>query len=151
MKIYLEEEAIIPERAHNDDAGLDLRSREDAVIFAGGSYIFDTGVHIALPSFRFFDGENVVEVPTEGAVRSKSGLNFKHNLLTDGTVDFSYRGSICVKLYNRGDVDYHVKRGDKIAQLVINPILTPKLEVVSDIEQLGETERADGGFGSTGR
>lgn len=149
----------MPERAHDTDAGLDLLVREDEVVPAGGSAVFDTGVHVELPYFWFAQAKKTEiygkvkeayrrRLPTVGFLKSKSGLNVKHNITSDGVIDMGYTGSICVKLYNHGTEDYHVKRGDKISQLVILPILTPTPEQVGE---LGETERGDGGFGSTGR
>lgn len=145
MKIKLDPGAYMPERAHETDAGLDLRSREDALIPPGGSYVFDTGVHVELQKFKY-DGFNFLY--TVGFIKSKSGLNVNHDLTRDGVIDMGYTGSIKVKLYNHGEKYYPVHKGDKISQLVILPILTPTLEVV---EKLNDTERGDGGFGSTGR
>jgi len=85
---------------------------------------------------------------TVGMVKSKSGLNVKHGILSEGVIDVGYTGSIRVKLYNHGDKGYQVNKGDKISQLVILPILTPDLELV---DELDETERGNNGFGSTGR
>lgn len=127
----------MPVRAHKTDAGLDLLSPIDVCIPAKSSACIDTGVCIELP-------QNTV-----GMVKSKSGLNVKHGIITlDGVIDVGYNGSIMVKLYNHSNVDYFVKRGDKISQLVIMPILTPELELVDELE---ETERGNNGFGSTGR
>lgn len=136
MKIKLDPGAIAPTRAHPDDAGLDIYSREDKVVPARGSAIFDTGVHVELPP------------RSTGFLKSKSGLNVKHDLLSEGVIDVGYTGSIVVKLYNNGNTDYHVAVGDKISQLVILPILRPHMIIVDD---LIDTERGDGGFGSTGR
>ena len=136
MKIKLDDGAIMPTRAHEDDAGLDIYATENKIVPAFGSAIFDTGVHIELPKC------------TVGMLKSKSGLNVRHGLTSEGVIDVGYTGSICVKLYNNSDTDYRVNRGDKISQLVIMPILTPTLELV---ESLGETERGNDGFGSTGK
>lgn len=144
MRIKLDDGAFMPERAHDTDAGLDLRSREDKTVPAGVSEMFDTGVHVDLP-YPFIGFSNM---KTVGLLKSKSGLNVNHNITSDGVIDMGYTGSIKVKLYNHGTEDYHVKRGDKISQLVILPILTPNLELVDELE---ETERGDNGFGSTGR
>lgn len=144
MKIKLDEGAYMPIRAHHTDAGLDLCSREDKVVPAHGSEVFDTGVHVELPCIDL-GGKKLITV---GFLKSKSGLNVKHGLTSEGVIDVGYTGSIVVKLYNSSDVDYSVKAGDKISQLVILPILTPSLEVV---DELDSTERGDGGFGSTGR
>lgn len=157
MRIKLDENAIMPTRAHETDAGLDLYACEDKVVPAGGSAVFDTGVHVELPWFDYLSisdwGCNFRSAeenckPTVGIIKSKSGLNVNHNITSDGVIDMGYTGSIVVKLYNHGKEDYKVQRGDKISQLVIVPILTPSLEVVSN---LGETERGDAGFGSTGK
>lgn len=138
MKIMLDSENTkIPTRAHATDAGLDLYARETQIVPANGSAIFDTGVHIELP------------IDTVGFLKSKSGLNVNHGITSDGgVIDVGYTGSIKVKLYNHSGCDYEVKFGDKISQLVILPILTPDLELVDKLE---DTERGDGGFGSTGR
>lgn len=136
MKIKLDPGAKMPTRAHLWDAGLDLYARECKTIPARGSACFDTGVHIDLPPMSV------------GFVKSKSGLNVKHNLTSEGVIDAGYTGSIVVKLYNHGDEPYVVMAGDKISQLVILHIMLPDLELVKDLAQ---TERGDGGFGSTGR
>ena len=81
-------------------------------------------------------------------LKSKSGLNVKHDITSEGVIDVGYTGSIVVKLYNHGIKPYSVKRGDKITQLVIMPIICPSIEIVEDLQ---ETERGNGGFGSTGR
>lgn len=106
--------------------------------------MFDTGVHLELPSP--FIGFSCMK--TVGFLKSKSGLNVNNNITSEGVIDMGYVGSIVVKLYNHGTEDYHVKRGDKISQLVILPILTPELEQVNVLD---ETARGDAGFGSTGR
>ena len=137
MKIKLSKGAFMPERAHDNDAGLDLKAPHDALIPAGHSVIIDTGVHVELPK------------NTVGMIKSRSGLLTRHNIVTDGTIDEGYRGSITVKLFNHSKVtDYRVHKGDKIAQLVVLPCLFPSLELVDD---LTETDRGDNGFGSTGR
>lgn len=136
INIKLDPGAYIPERAHKYDAGLDIRAREDKVVPAGGSAVFDAGVHIELPPY------------TAGFLKSKSGLNVKHNITSEGVIDTGYTGSICVKLYNHGKNDYLVKSGDKISQLVIVNIQCPELNIVSSLE---DTERGENGFGSTGR
>ncbi len=136
MRIMLDTDAFMPTRAHKEDAGLDLYARETAIVPAKESYKFDTGVHIEIPPCMV------------GFLKSKSGLNVKHGITSEGVIDEGYTGSIVVKLYNNSDKDYLVNRGDKISQLVILPILRPSLEVVDSLEQ---TERGDNGFGSSGR
>lgn len=136
MKIKLDDMAIMPTRAHEADAGLDLYAREDAVIHPKDSAIFDTGVHIELPP------------DTVGFLKSKSGLNVTHGLTSEGVIDEGYTGSIVVKLYNNSIWNYRVKRGDKISQLVVLPVIKPILELVDSLE---DTERGNNGFGSSGR
>lgn len=136
MKVVLDEGAYMPERAHPTDAGLDLRCREDFILWPWHHHTFDTGIHIELPHGYF------------GKVESKSGLNVNDNVVScGGVIDEGYTGSIAVKLYNFGKRDKIFHAGDKIAQLVIQPYLAPELELV---EELAETERGNSGFGSTG-
>lgn len=136
MKIKLESWAIMPTKAHTQDAGWDLYAPEDVLVPAGGSAIIDTGVHIQLPH------------GTAGLIRPRSGLNIRHGIVCDGVIDPQYTGSVFVKLYNLGSYDYRVSRGDRIAQLVIVPAVDVPLEPV---DALPDTERGAGGFGSSGR
>ena len=135
MKIKLDEKAFMPVRAHDTDAGLDLMARERQRVWPGGSAIFDTGVHIEIPHGYC------------GLIQSKSGLNFKHDIIAVGLDDEGFTGSIQVKLYNLGRESYLFEAGDKIAQLVIVEDLRPKL---ARVPKLAETARGDAGFGSTG-
>ena len=136
MKIKLDDGAKMPTRAHDTDAGLDLYARETQIVPAKESAVFDTGIHIEIP------------VGTVGMLKSKSGLNVKHGITSEGVIDAGYTGSIVVKLYNNSGYDYRVEAGDKISQLVIMPIITPPLELVESLE---DTKRGNGGFGSTGK
>ena len=136
IKMKLDQGAKMPTRAHMHDAGLDIYAREEQIVPARGSAIFDTGVHIALPE------------GTVGMLKSKSGLNVKYGLVSEGVIDVGYTGSIVVKLYNHSPFDYRVKEGDKISQLVILPIIAPSISLVHSLE---DTERGDNGFGSSGR
>lgn len=137
MKIKLEPWAIMPTRAHDTDAGLDLYAEKDATIWPGEPVVFNTGVCVQLPP------------QTAGMVKFKSGLYVNHDIILTGVVDVGYTGSILVKLLNLGRAAYTVKRGDKISQLVIVPVVVPgALELVDELE---ETERGNNGFGSTGR
>ena len=121
MRVQLDAGAYMPERAHAADAGLDLRAREDKLVPPNGSATFDTGVHVELPP------------GTVGLLKSKSGLNVRHDLTSDGVIDVGYTGSIVVKLYNHGEKPYQVKRGDKISQLVVLPIRLPELRAVPEL------------------
>lgn len=136
MNIILDNGAFKPEFAHKTDAGADLRSPVESVVPAHGSVVIDTGVHVEIL-------EGYV-----GMLKSKSGLNVKHDLIGTGTIDSGYSGSIRVKLYNLGDTDYQIQRGDKIIQLVIMPCVYCEF---TEVEQFADSERGDGGFGSTGR
>lgn len=137
MKVMLDEHAILPTRAHDQDAGLDLYSREEQIILPGDSAVFDTGVHVELP------------VGTFGKLESKSGLNVKYGIVSHGgVIDSGFVGSISVKLYNHGDKPYMIRKGDKIIQMIVQPCLYPELKLA---DSLSETERGDGKFGSTGR
>ena len=136
MKIMLDNGAFMPERAHPTDAGMDLKSPVDAVIMPFSSVVIDTGVHIELPA------------GCAGVLMSKSGLNVKHGITSTGLIDEGYTGSICVKLYNHTDTRYAIKKGDKVSQLVVEPVRYEPVELVDSLEQ---TDRGTGGFGSTGR
>lgn len=137
MKIVLDNGAFMPTRGHEHDAGLDLRTPRAFGIVAGDSVTIDTGVHVEIP------------VGMVGMLKSKSGLNVKHGITSEGVIDAGYTGSIRAKLYNHGKRYVSFEKGDKITQLVIMPIYIPEeLEVVETLE---ETDRGANGFGSTGR
>ena len=136
MNIILDNGAFMPEFAHKTDAGADLRSPIETVVPARGNVVIDTGVHVEIP-----EGYTIF-------LKSKSGLNVKHNLIGEGVVDSGFTGSIRVKLYNLGDNDYQILRGDKIIQMVILPCGYCEF---TQVDKFAETERGDGGFGSTGR
>lgn len=136
MKIMLDKGAIMPTRAHPYDAGMDLYSMEEKFVPGECGAAFNTGVHLEIPKGFV------------GLVKSRSGLMVKQHITTDGTIDSGYTGAIKVKLFNHSLMSHRVKKGDKIAQLVIVPCLLPELELVDSLE---ETDRGDGGFGSTGR
>jgi dUTP pyrophosphatase len=135
MKVMLDPGAKMPTRAHEYDAGYDLYSTETRVIYAGSSTTIDTGVHVEIPPYYV------------GMIKSKSGLNVKQDLVAEGVIDSGYTGSIVVKLYNHGTVTRMIEKWQKIAQLVILPIVTPELELV---DKLKDTERGNNGFGSSG-
>lgn len=131
-------DAVLPAYAHPSDAGMDLRSVADAVIPRGGRALVPTGLVVLLPPGY------------EAQVRPRSGLALKHGvtvLNAPGTVDSGYRGEIGVILANFGADDFAVKKGDKIAQLVIAPVTQPQVE---ETDAVDETDRGAGGFGSTG-
>ena len=138
IKFTLDEGAYKPEKAHASDAGYDLRSREEQRITdCCGGRVFDTGVHVEIP-------EGYV-----GYVQGRSGLNINHCVICPtGTIDAGFTGSIKVKLYNMNANNYVVQPGDKIAQLIIQPLADCEL---IEADTLEGTERGDNGFGSTGR
>lgn len=135
MRITLDKWAYKPEKAHKLDAGYDLRASKGYMIHPGRCRALETGVHIELP-------ENTV-----GYIKNRSSM-FLRQLVTDGTIDPGYTGPIKVMMHNNGPETALIKRGDKIAQLVLHPILSPELQLV---DKLDDTERGAGGFGSTGR
>lgn len=134
MKIMLDDFAIMPTRAHSKDAGLDLYSPIDTWVYANSMVTIDTGVHVEIPPGHV------------GLITSKSRL-MALGITTRGTIDCGYTGSIRAVIYNDGPASYEIRRGHKITQLVIVPCLTPDIEIVDELE---ETERGEGGFGSTG-
>ena len=139
LPVFLEPFAVLPTRAHDTDAGLDLYSKDDDVVIEPGeSRSFDTGVHIKLPAGHY------------GKIESKSGLNVCHSIVScGGVIDEGYTGSIMVKLYNLGNFTWRIGHGDKIAQLIVQPCEYVKVKLVK--EWNNDTPRGDNGFGSTGR
>ena len=131
-------DATLPAYAHASDAGMDVRSVEDLTIPAGRRALVHTGLVMELP------------LGYEAQVRPRSGLALKHGITvlnTPGTIDAGYRGEVGVILANFGDADLAVKKGDKIAQIVIAPVTQPEIVEVADVNA---TDRGAGGFGSTG-
>lgn len=136
IKVVLDENAKMPSKAHKEDAGYDLYSPEAVIVPARESVSIDTGVHVQIP-------EGYV-----GMLKSKSGLNVKYGITSEGVIDCGYTGSIRVKLYNNSNNHYVFEAGDKITQLVIIPIADTELVISRDLE---ESERGSNGFGSSGR
>lgn len=134
----------LPEPATAHSAGVDLRAAvaNDVVLAPGARAAIPTGIAVAIP------------VGFEGQVRGRSGLALQHGIYlpnAPGTIDADYRGEIRVILQNGGTEPFVVRRGERVAQLVIAPVAAPRWECVEDVTRLGDTERGDGGFGSTGR
>lgn len=131
--------AKVPTRANSTDSGMDLYAVEDLWLFPLQSAIVNTGISIQLPP------------NTEAQIRPRSGLAAKHQITvvnSPGTIDEGYTGEIKVILFNLGVKPFEIKVGDRIAQMVIAPILKPEIELVTE---LNESERGTNGFGSTGR
>lgn len=135
MKFKIDEGAFAPERAHLTDAGLDIRSPISVWLEPNEHKMIDTGVHAEVPAGYV------------GMLTSKSGLMLK-GITSRGTIDAGYTGSIKAVLYNHSKEGYHISKGDKITQMVVLPIVLARVELV---DELGETDRGEGGFGSTGK
>lgn len=131
--------ARAPTRGSAGAAGYDLSAAEAAVVPARGQAMIDTGIIVQMPCDCY------------GRVAPRSGLAAKHRINTHaGVVDCDYRGTIRVILMNHSDADFAVAVGDRIAQLIFERIYTPDVPIVS-MDDLSDTARGDGGFGSTGR
>ncbi|MDN8625553.1 dUTP diphosphatase [Corynebacterium ureicelerivorans] len=135
----LDPELPLPKRAHPEDAGADLYSAQDLVLQPGERALVSTGVAIALP------------IGTVGLIHPRSGMAAKHGLSivnTPGTIDAGYRGELMVCLLNTDRTEaIEITRGMRIAQLVIQRVELAQFE---EVDQLDETERGSGGYGSTG-
>jgi dUTP pyrophosphatase len=135
----LDNDAVIPTYAKPGDAGADLYSISDLVLAPGERALVRTGIAIALPNGYV------------GLVHPRSGLGLKNGISvvnTPGTIDAGYRGEIGVVLINHDlHESFQVKKGDRIAQLVIQKVENADFKLVN---QLPESERATGGYGSTG-
>lgn len=134
----IEEDAIVPYKAHKEDAGMDLFSIEDKTLKPMERKLIRTGIKIELPK------------NTEAQIRPRSGLALKNGITvlnTPGTIDEGYRGEIGIILINLSKEEFRVEKGMKIAQMVIKPIININVEVISE---LSESSRGEDGFGSTG-
>jgi dUTP pyrophosphatase len=136
IRVKLDEGAFLPERAHETDAGADIRTPVTVKVPARGSAVVHTGVHVELP-YR-----------TVGMVKSKSGLNINHGIVSEGVIDEGFDGEIVVKLYNLSDIPYKFDAGDKMTQLVVMPVCY--MDYV-EAEEIEAGERGSDGYGSTGR
>lgn len=134
----LDPSVAAPAYAHLGDAGLDLCSAEDLTLGPGERAMVSTGFAMALP-----EGYAAFVQPRSG-LAARSGISIVN---TPGLIDCHYRGEVKVILVNLGNEPFQVKRGDRIAQMVIQRVEAPRVEVV---EELDETARGEGGFGSTG-
>merc|ERR1711939_411702 len=133
----LKPNAQIPKRGSDRAAGYDLFSAAEAVVPARGKALISTGLCIAVPE------------GTYGRVAPRSGLASKFMIdVGAGVIDADYRGEVRVLLFNLSDSDYKVTEGDRIAQLILERIVTPD---AVEVESLTETLRGAGGFGSTGK
>jgi len=132
----LHDDSKMPEYAHPGDAGLDLFSYNDYTIKPGERALISTGLLIELP-------EGYVSL-----IWDKSGIAIKKGVITlGGVIEHTYRGEYGVILFNTSKEVYEIKKGDKVAQLLIQPVTTVEIE---EVDELSNTSRGDGGFGSTG-
>ena len=138
IKFYRETDNPLPEYQNKGDAGMDIRSNEDVTIRSFSWSVIATGLYIIIP------------VGYEGQMRSRSGLAAKKGiqvLNSPGTIDSGYRDELKVILMNHGQWAYEVKKGDRIAQLVISPMTQAQLKEIYEMES--DDDRG-GGLGSTG-
>lgn len=134
----IDKSAELPKYAHPGDAGMDVCSNEDTFVPPNNWKLIKTGIKVAVP-----DG-------FEMQVRPRSGLALKHGITvlnTPGTIDSGYIGEVGVILMNHSDQEFLVKKGDRIAQLVIAPVVSVRIRE-GEVDKV--TERGEGGFGSTG-
>ena len=135
----ISDKAVLPNYAHEGDAGLDLYAVKELVLKPGERGLVHTGIQIELPK------------NTEAQIRPRSGLALKHGITTlnsPGTIDEGYRGEIGVILINHSSETFKIEEGMKIAQMVVKPVL--KVEIIEVEELSSDTERSANGFGSSG-
>lgn len=134
----IKDNAAIPKYAHEGDAGVDLYSTEEYTLKPGERTLVSTGIKIALP------------LGYEAQVRPKSGLAANHGISlvnSPGTIDSSYRGEVQIVTINHGQEEFKIEAGKKIAQMIFKKVEQAEFEEVNELE---ETKRGEGGFGSTG-
>lgn len=139
INIINKSENPLPCYSKPGDAGMDICSSEDIILPAFHWRLISTGLFLELP-----DGY-------EMQIRSRSGLAAKHGLQvlnSPGTIDSGYRGEIKVIMINNDHRSYEIKNGDRIAQMVLAPVYTA---VLNEVDTISESERGEGGFGSTGK
>jgi dUTP pyrophosphatase len=143
LRLRPDEDADIPSPRYMtaESAGMDICAavREDTVLEKGGIALLPTGFAMALPEGY------------EAQVRPRSGLAITHGIgliNSPGTIDADYRGEVKIAVINLGPSAYTIRRGDRIAQMVIQKVHQARIE---EVDTLGETERSTGGFGHTGR
>ncbi len=132
----LSPDAIIPSYANPGDAGLDIHSNEDCVIAPGERKLVPTGISMELPTGYVC------------LVWDKSGIAFKNGIKTmAGVIDAGYRGEYKILMFNTSKENFEIKKHQKIAQLLIQPIMHAQIE---EVEELEDSTRGAGGFGSSG-
>ena len=124
-------------KAFFGDGGFDICSNEDKTIYPNETVAIETLIKVEIP------------LGYTGIIKSRSGLNFKYDIsVIDGVVDYGYTGYILIKIRNDSDHKYTINAGDRIAQLVVTPIYMGEVTKVSEFK---ESDRGDGGFGSSGK
>ena len=132
----LHPQAILPKYACANDAGMDFYSLENEIINPGERKLIPTGIAMAIPPGYV------------GLIWDKSGIASKHGIKTmGGVIDSGYRGEIRIVLHNLSNQPFPIEKGMKIAQMLIQPVEQKK---IVEVEELDETSRGEGGFGSTG-
>jgi dUTP pyrophosphatase len=142
LKFFIEAKGYDVVHEHKEDAGYDIRTPHDVMIYGHDSAIVETGVHVQIPNGYV------------GMLKSKSGLNVKNSITGEGVIDSGYTGEIVVKLYNNSNFIKTFNAGDKIIQLVVLPVLTEDVEYCGSLDELIRSStgsRGNSGFGSTGR
>ena len=138
LKVMMEQDAgYVPAYAHEGDAGLDLRSVEDTLIPSGQSKLIRTGLHCEIP-----DGCVGLQFPRSGL--GSRGLTMRNAV---GVIDSGYRGEVRCALWNTSPEAFHVRKGDRICQMVVMPYMPCEVEVS---DALSDSERGTDGYGSTG-
>lgn len=132
----LSSSAIVPARGSKLAAGYDLSSAKDTIVPSRGKALIPTDLAITVP------------IDTYGRIAPRSGLAWKNSIdVGAGVIDRDYSGPVGIILFNHSDVDFVIKAGDRVAQLILESIETPD---VVEVDDLDTTERGEGGFGSTG-
>lgn len=132
----LSEDATVPTYGSEQAAGMDLYAAEEVTIEPGTHALIKTNIAVMLPNFYY------------GRIAPRSGLAYKKGIdVFAGVIDSDYRGDIGVILYNAGSEAFEVAKGDRIAQMIVTPYKPVKLQPV---KELPDTDRGEGGFGSTG-
>lgn len=138
LQVVASDKSLLPSRAHEGDAGLDLRSAYEVNVPAWETVVVDTGIKIAVPSHLV------------GMICPRSGLAVRGVTVNNapGIIDSGYRGDLKVILINHSEVDFHIFPGDRIAQLLLVPVVIDSFDVIDSFEDT--TSRGEGGLGSTG-
>ena len=154
VPVVLDEGVMLPVRGSAEASGYDLSASEDSEVPAHGRVVVNTGVKMAIgnETMKALFPPSIFTV--HGHVRGRSGLAKKGIDVHPGTIDADYRGAIKVIVINNTDTAFAISKGDRIAQIVFQLTLLPELVVVeqqqAQEELLSETQRGEGGFGSTG-